>query len=81
MAFLPNSNKNNSDCAPSTCQGKFKPASYAECMALGNKRSWDPNTAWLYCSNQGTRTDRYDDKNAVDAALEKRSRHRQRPRR
>lgn len=46
-------NKNNSDCAPSTCQGKFKPASYAECMALGNKRAWDPNTAWLYCSNQG----------------------------
>jgi hypothetical protein len=46
-------NKNNSDCAPSTCQGKFKPASYADCMALGAKRSWDPNTAWLYCSNQG----------------------------
>jgi hypothetical protein len=45
--------KNNSDCAPSTCQGKFKPASYAECMALGNKRAWDTNTAWLYCSNQG----------------------------
>jgi hypothetical protein len=46
-------NKNNSDCAPSNCQGKFKPASYAECMALGTKRSWDANTAWLYCSNQG----------------------------
>jgi hypothetical protein len=46
-------NKNNSDCAPSNCQGKFKPTSYAECMALGNKRSWDANTASWYCSNQG----------------------------